>query len=355
MMMKTKEGRQQTTNASRRRWCGSALCCRLPSVVCCLITAFFVFGFSVFCGSLPLTAAPLAEAVSADGHYRAVLSVSPDRPFLSDTITLTLDVTGPDGATVEFPPFGEMMGALTIVDIQMSPQRLVLTTVPQRSGKTPIWAMTITCGQQRIDIPETELDILTTIDPHAASLDDIGLATELIRVRSWYLYALVALLVLVAALIFLWLFFKRKKVESSEEPSPLSIQELALRRLADLLESRKHESDVKGFFVELTDIVRWYVERLTGIRAPELTTEEFLDKIARPAHRSWQQPTRLGSSLETLVPFLESADIVKFAKHVPTLDEIMLAFRRAEQFVQSTAQSTTENEGDSQVTAMKNE
>ena len=51
-----------------------------------------------------------------------------------------------------------------------------------------------------------------------------------------------------------------------------------------------------------------------------------------------QSPTPFIGSLETLVPFLESADIVKFAKHVPTEDEVMLAFRRAEQFVRQELQ-----------------
>ena len=298
-----------------------------------MIRLVLTFILAVYPSSL--IAAPLAEAVSADGRCRAVLSVSPDRPYLSDTITLTLDVAGPD--RVEFPLFGEKMGELDVVDVKTSDRQLVLTAVPQRSGKTPIWAITIMCGQQRIDIPKTELDIATDIDPDTVSLDNIGLATEPIPERSWTIYALAALLILGAVLIFLWLFYKYKRVDVPEEFHPLSAQEQALHRLAALLESRKYESDVKGFFVELSDIVRWYVERLTGVRAPELTTEEFLDRITRHADRFLgkisQSPAHVTDSLEALVPFLESADIVKFAKHVPTEDEVMLAFRQAEQLV----------------------
>ena len=287
--------------------------------------------------SLPVIAAPLGEVVSGDGQCRAVLSVSPDRPFLADTIILTLDVTCSDAEIVEFPPFGETLGELNIVNIKTTDRQLVLTAVPKRAGKTPIWTMTIRCGQQQLDIPATELDIAAEIDSENASLDNIGLVTEPIPGRYRYIYVIIAILVL-AAIVILWLFYSRKKTEQPEEIHPLSAQEQALRRLAALLESRKYESDVKGFFVELSDIVRWYVERLTGIRSPELTTEEFLHKIAEPTHRSWggiePQPTRFTGSLETLIPFLEAADIVKFAKHIPTNDEIMLAFRRAEHFIQ---------------------
>jgi hypothetical protein len=281
-------------------------------------------------------AAPLGEAVSADGQCRATLTVSPDRPFLADTITLTLDVTCPDEETVVFPPFGERIGELNIVDIKTTDRQLVLTAIPQRAGKMPIWAMPIRCGEQQIEIPAVELDIAASIDSENASLDHIGLDAEPIPESAWHAFAVIAALVLVAWLL-LWLLYKRKRNESPEDISPLSAQELALRRLAALLESQKHESDIKGFFVELSDIVRWYVERLTSIRAPELTTEEFLHKITEPTRwhtsKNEQEPTRFTGSLDTLVPFLEAADIVKFAKHVPTNDEIMFAFRRAEDFI----------------------
>ena len=272
-------------------------------------------------------AAPLNEAVSADGQCRAVLSVLPDRPYLADTITLTLDVICPDEVSVEFPPFGERIGELDVVDIQTTNRQLILTAIPQRAGKTPIWAITIRCGEQRIDLPAVELNIFAEIDIANASLDDIGLAAEPIPLSAWHIYA-IAIASAVIALMFLWLLYRRRGAELPEEIHPLSAQELALRRLAELLESRKHESDIKGFFMELSDIVRWYVERQTDIRAPELTTEEFFNRIARPPKPAW-----FADSLETLVPFLESADIVKFAKHVPTSDEIMLAFRRAENFI----------------------
>jgi len=287
-------------------------------------------------GSLSAFAAPLAEAVCAEGKCRAVLSVSPVQPFLADTIILTIDVTCPDGDVATFPPFGETLGELNIVDIRRTDRQLILTAMPRRAGPTPIWAMTIQCGERQIEIPGTELTIAAAIDTETASLDDIGLTTDIMPEQSWHIYAIIATLVLVALLL-LWLFYRRKSAEVQEEVNPLSAQEQALQRLADLLESRKHEADVKGFFVELSNIVRWYVERLTGIRAPELTTEEFLHKIARPV-RQWgtfeQQPSQPAGALESLAPFLEAADIVKFAKHVPTDDEIMLAFRRAEQFIQ---------------------
>lgn len=62
----------------------------------------------------------------------------------------------------------------------------------------------------------------------------------------------------------------------------------------------------KDFYVELTMVVRRYVQRKYGIRAPHLTTEEFFAELARSGGRAAGQAPRLRR-------FLESADLIKFA------------------------------------------
>ena len=59
----------------------------------------------------------------------------------------------------------------------------------------------------------------------------------------------------------------------------------------------------KDFYVELTMVVRRYVQRKYGVKAPHLTTEEFLREF-----KDERQETR-----DELRKFLESADMVKFA------------------------------------------
>ena len=62
----------------------------------------------------------------------------------------------------------------------------------------------------------------------------------------------------------------------------------------------------KDFYVELTMVVRRYVQRRHGVKAPHMTTEEFLKRLGelRPDARARS---------ESLARFLESADMVKFA------------------------------------------
>ena len=61
----------------------------------------------------------------------------------------------------------------------------------------------------------------------------------------------------------------------------------------------------KDFYVELTMVVRRYVQRKYGIRAPHMTTEEFLRECGA-------SEGRVGDTA-ALRRFLESADMVKFA------------------------------------------
>ena len=84
-------------------------------------------------------------------------------------------------------------------------------------------------------------------------------------------------------------------------------RERALRELEALLARGLPGRDrFKDYYVELTMVVRRYVERRYAIRAPKLTTEEFLS-----AARG--NPAFPGPSVAPLGAFLEAADLVKFA------------------------------------------
>ena len=81
--------------------------------------------------------------------------------------------------------------------------------------------------------------------------------------------------------------------------------------------------------MELSDIVRRYIEARFGLRAPELTTEEFLAEAGRsadltPSHRS------------LLSAFLERCDRVKFARYSPGDTESHEALQLARQFLRET-------------------
>ncbi len=90
---------------------------------------------------------------------------------------------------------------------------------------------------------------------------------------------------------------------------------------------------VDRFYTELSDVVRHYVEDRYGLRAPEQTTEEFLQELAR-------QPVLDKAQGQSLARFLEQSDLVKFARVRPTSSEGEAALRAAREFVESTRDDT---------------
>jgi hypothetical protein len=84
-----------------------------------------------------------------------------------------------------------------------------------------------------------------------------------------------------------------------------------------------------SWFVELSAIVRSYLEHRYDIRAPELTTEEFLQEAARAASLT-------GEHRALLTQFLERCDRVKFAGYRPDAQESIDSLAAARAFVEDT-------------------
>lgn len=117
-------------------------------------------------------------------------------------------------------------------------------------------------------------------------------------------------------------------------------RERAFRELSLLLGRHLPEKGLfKDFYVELTLVVRRYIERRHGIRAPEQTTEEFL--LAATQHASFEV-----GRLETLRAFLTAADLVKFSGLTATVEMTATAVEKAKAYlVQEAELSASEMKG----------
>ena len=123
---------------------------------------------------------------------------------------------------------------------------------------------------------------------------------------SWKLVGYVALALVLAAAVLVGLIWVLKYVARRVKEHRMSPIERAWVELERLLKKGlPKKGKYKDFYVELTMVVRRYVQRKYGIRAPNLTTEEFFSEVAKPEHKL--------NSAEALKQFLESADMVKFA------------------------------------------
>ncbi|MCX5698419.1 MAG: hypothetical protein NTX01_01830 [Candidatus Omnitrophica bacterium] len=143
------------------------------------------------------------------------------------------------------------------------------------------------------------------------------------------IFQLLAILVFLAILLFLFKFlFKRKKtlLNAAQKPAhEIAYELLEKLKAKDLI----HQGKIKEYYSEVSAIIRHYLENRFLLKAPEMTTEEFLFYV-----RDYSQLIREHKIL--LKEFLLICDLVKFAKYVPSSPEIDAIFLSARKIVDET-------------------
>lgn len=105
--------------------------------------------------------------------------------------------------------------------------------------------------------------------------------------------------------------------------------ETALEELEAIRAFLAQNGEIKEFFVRISDCIRSYIERAFSVKAPEMTTEEFLNSVKVSSRLTIEQK-------DLLKDFLHACDLVKFAKYSPTAPEIDRVFAAARTFVDET-------------------
>ena len=124
---------------------------------------------------------------------------------------------------------------------------------------------------------------------------------------SWKLVGICAAALAVLAAILAIVYLVVRKIRTMVRIHRMSPIERAMYELELLLKKGlPGRGFYKDFYVELTMVVRRYIERRHAVRAPNLTTDEFLS-AAR------ENPAFTREAIAELKNFLESADMVKFA------------------------------------------
>lgn len=141
-----------------------------------------------------------------------------------------------------------------------------------------------------------------------------------------YFWGLIVALLIIGTILYFVLRDKPKHEEYVEKIPPF---DMAKQRLQELDEKKLVEQNrIKLYYVELTDIVRTFIEREMNIPALESTTEELIETIV-----DFNSSSNLNIPSETLNKLkrlLKEADLVKFAKMKPLLNEIELHRQDAE-------------------------
>ena len=96
------------------------------------------------------------------------------------------------------------------------------------------------------------------------------------------------------------------------------------------------KNQIKLYYIELSDIIRNYIERKFEVPALEQTTDEVLHFL--------RLMTITKENRDQLTYILKLADLVKFAKEIPEQLESENCMKKAFLFVEGTNQSENENE-----------
>jgi len=147
--------------------------------------------------------------------------------------------------------------------------------------------------------------------------------------RSSYLALWVSGVVCIIAAVCFWLYLRRKgAIELVRIFKPA--HEIAYDRLRALVEEDLvKKGKIKEFYEQVSDILRHYIEHRFNLRAPERTTEEFLIELATAKILGATDRADLGE-------FLRLSDLVKFAKHNPTTEQIQETFDLVKNFIEKT-------------------
>lgn len=116
---------------------------------------------------------------------------------------------------------------------------------------------------------------------------------------------------------------------------PINAREKALHALQQLVsEQLPYRQLYDLFYVRLTSIVRRYIEDDYHIKAPELTTQEFLQCMT--LHERFDAEAK-----QILQDFLFAADLVKFARSQPSLEDCAHSLQAAHAVVEKGLESMT--------------
>jgi hypothetical protein len=165
----------------------------------------------------------------------------------------------------------------------------------------------------------------------ANDIRDIKPPVAIPNVWEWIAWVLAALAIISLA-VFFWRWWQKRRSQIPTEP-PVPAYVRAKQKLEEALALI---AQPKAFCILVSDTIRSYLEEQFDFHAPERTTEEFLRELNATDLLLPEQKQSLGH-------FLESCDLVKFAKYEPGEPELRELHGSAVRLVEETEPSEISN------------
>jgi hypothetical protein len=283
---------------------------------------------------------------------KADASLSAASVKIAEPVDLAVSVEHPDGTEALFPPVEAELGGLEVVkagkvrSIRLGPGwRLTarkLTLRGFRAGAYTVEPLEIRLvdeetreGAGELSTPQVRLEVRSTLTKES-TLEDLREVKGPYELPPepfpWGTVLLGALAVLALAAGAAWLAAQRSREELAAKAGPSPPADLeALRELQAIRDlGLLGQGRIAEFTDRVSDVLRSYLEARFDLPAPERTTEEFLDEVARA-------PVLDRDRKRFLADYLAQCDLVKFAAREPGRRELDELYDSSVLFVKETA------------------
>ncbi len=273
------------------------------------------------------------------------LQAAPDSISIGDPVHLRLEASAPARGELQFPAFTDSIGPFAILSSMpaVRSEHEGRSTVVQEidvtlweTGRRPIplqevlWipapgeTLFATAGGEVVTVG-------SVLPPEAQGPEHLHDLKDVVPL-GWSLWPWILLgLALLAALAYWWLRWRKRRpgpiVAAPPPLAPLEAFELGLGQL--LSRELPQRGEMKQFYVELSQLLRAYVERKFGILALEGTRSEVVAALR-------EEPRVSPADLAWLEEWLSAGDLVKFAKGERLVDDALQDAEHARTWVRQT-------------------
>ena len=275
---------------------------------------------------------------AAQSEVSARLTAVQSSTHIGETVELVLEVSHPAGYRVIAPQLAQTWGdfevrsqsAMEIVTTdtaaEVSRQTIAVTLWGLGEFATP--PLTVTVSSPEGELLEVTADPVTINVESVLTQDDLALRDikpqATLPLAVWWPWLVGALGLVGLLSVFWW------RGRGGETAVPFvdnrSLQQIALDELDEIAASGLAErGDFKEHYAQTTDVLRRYLDGTFATMTVEQTTAEI---------RRAMQPLDFASEeKKRLVNLLNEADLVKFAKVLPTIEDARRATEEAKAFV----------------------
>jgi len=321
----------------------------MPFAAAVVCLGFLVFGAGCGKGSKGSAGKTGFEVDKVYEKGPATVHVRLDKTTMTiaDTVLLQLEATLQPGYELQMPKVDKVLENFGIVDwdnlgTKLDDKNNVVTTYQYRlepflSGKYDLPAFTFQFHDANDPNATHELasepiavEVTSLLGDQRANLviEDIENVVEMPKEPSYAWLWILA--VLGAALVPVGWLLRRRRRATGDSGLYVPAHEIAYGHLRVLIEKKLVEQGrLQEFYERISGILRHYIEHRFQLHAPDRTTEEFLAEM---------QTTDVltAGDRDALQEFLTHCDLVKFARHDPTPEQIQRTFDLVKAFIEKT-------------------